>query len=89
MENLLTNNELKRRGVAAIEGGLQHGPVHIYKRNQPVAVALSESDYRRLLAAGKAAMPGNTALEWLLAQSSTGTRSKTEIDALLQEERAW
>ena len=91
MPNTLTVAELKRRGMAAIEEGLRHGPVHIVKRNKPAAVVLSEDAYARLTqaATGASALPGVTAIEWLLAQPSRGRRSKAEIDAALDEERAW
>jgi len=89
MANTLTVAELKRRGMAAIEEGLQRGPVHIVKRNKPAAVVLSEEEYERL-AHGKVARPqGMTAVQWLLAQPVTGMRSKEEIDAELKVERAW
>ncbi|MCP9815005.1 hypothetical protein [Synechococcus lacustris] len=41
-QNVLTSAELKRRGIAAIEQALQHGPVHLLKRNRSAAVVLSE-----------------------------------------------
>lgn len=87
--NTLTVAELKRRGMAAIEDGLRHGPVHIVKRNRPAAVVLSEDDYLRL-AHGKVAVPsGLTAIQWLLSQPTTGKRSKAKIDADLNAERDW
>jgi hypothetical protein len=46
--NTLTAAELKRRGMAAIEDRLRHGPVHLMKHNKPSAVVLSEDDYARL-----------------------------------------
>ena len=46
--NALTSAELKRRGIAAIEQALQHGPVHLLKRNRSAAVVLSEQHYRQL-----------------------------------------
>jgi len=88
MNNTVTVAEIKRRGMAAIEEGLRRGPLHIVKRNKPAAVVLSEDEYLRL-ANGKAAQPGLTALQWLLAQPVTGKRSKAEIDASLDAERAW
>ena len=87
--NTLTVAELKRRGMAAIEDGLRHGPVHIVKRNRPAAVVLSEDDYQRL-AHGKVAIPdGLTAMQWLLLRPATGKRSKAAIDAKLKAERDW
>ena len=89
MNNTLTVAELKRRGMAAIEDGLRHGPVHIIKRNKAAAVVLSEEEYRRLVAGRAQLRPGMTALEWLLAQPAVGARDKADIDTALAEERAW
>ena len=38
LQNALTSAELKRRGIAAIEQVLQHGPVHLSRRNRSVAL---------------------------------------------------
>ncbi|WP_175821462.1 type II toxin-antitoxin system Phd/YefM family antitoxin [Burkholderia sp. BCC0419] len=88
MNNTLTVAELKRRGMAAIEEGLQHGPIHIMKRNRATAVVLSEEEYQRLTG-GRSAAAGMTAVQWLLSQTGTGTRDKVEIDTALAEERDW
>ncbi|QEA13301.1 type II toxin-antitoxin system Phd/YefM family antitoxin [Comamonas flocculans] len=89
--NTLTIAEIKRRGMAAIGEKLQHGPVHVLKRNRPAAVMLSEEEYRRLTSAQSPLVPGMTAAQWLLAQTQapTGHRERAEIDAALAEERAW
>lgn len=91
--NLLTAAELKRRGMAAIEEGLQHGPLHIVKRNRPTAVVLSETDYERLSkAAGdsRARRAPGSALDWLLRHTPQAKRSRKQIDAELATERdAW
>ncbi|AUM01283.1 hypothetical protein B4966_14785 [Rhodocyclaceae bacterium] len=87
--NTLTVAEIKRRGMAAIEEGLRCGPVHIVKRNKPAAVVLSEEEYQRLTAGRPPAPSGMTAVQWLLAQSTGGTRSKENIDAALAAERDW
>lgn len=89
MDNTITAAEIKRRGMAAIEQGLRRGPVHIVKRNKLAAVVLSEDEYRRLTQAEAPAPPGMTALQWLLAHPSKGTRSKARIDADLKAERNW
>ena len=39
LQNALTSAELKRRGIAAIEQALQHGPVHLLKRNRLAVLA--------------------------------------------------
>lgn len=89
MNNVLTVAELKRRGMAAIEEGLQHGPIHIMKRNRAAAVVLSEEEYLRLTNGRSPVTPGMTAMQWLLQQPSAGSREKAEIDADLAEERNW
>lgn len=87
--NTLTVAELKRRGMAAIEEGLRHGPVHIVKRNKPAAVVISEDEYQRL-AHGRIVKPfGITALQWLLSGPTNGKRSKRQIDAELKAGRDW
>ena len=88
MNNTVTVSEIKRRGMAAIEDGLRRGPLHIVKRNKPAAVVLSEDEYLRLVN-GKAAQTGLTAVQWLLGQPAAGKRSKADIDAGLNAERAW
>lgn len=89
--NVLTSAELKRRGIAAIEDALQRGPVQLLKRNHTAAVVLSEQHYRQLQQrAVQPPVPGQSALEWLLMQPTAAhPRSKAEIDAELQAERAW
>lgn len=89
MENMLTAAELKRRGMAAIEAGLKRGPVQLFKRNKPAAVVLTPADYQHLLHADKRALPGMTALEWLLSQADEGKLTKSQIDQRLRDERSW
>ena len=48
MQNVVTVSEIKRGGLAVIEESSWRGPVHIVKRNKPVAVVLSEAEYQRL-----------------------------------------
>lgn len=89
MTNTLTAAEIKRRGMAAIEEGLRRGPVHIFKRNKPAAVVLSEADYQRLAHGKVVALEGMTAVQWLLERKEPGGRSKARIDADLKAERNW
>lgn len=86
--NSLTAAELKRRGMAAIEERLRHGPVHLVKRNRAAAVVLSEAQYAELTQAKQGpAHPGMTALQWLLSQPATGSKSKRQLDRELRAER--
>ena len=47
--NTVAAQELKRRGVIALEENLKRGPVHVLKRNRPVCVVLSEEEFRELV----------------------------------------
>lgn len=85
MHNTITVAEIKRRGMAAIEEGLEHGPLHIVKRNRPAAVVLSEQEYARLTRGHHQHPHGMSAVQWLLAHAGEGGRSKEEIDAGLRK----
>lgn len=88
--NTLTAAELKRRGWAALEESLQHGPVHITKHNKAAAVVLSEAEYSRLTSAAPAANSGITAAQWLLGHAAKAGKSKVDLDRTLRKERdAW
>lgn len=86
--NSLSAAELKRRGMAAIEEGLRHGPVQLTKHNKPAAVVLSAQDYERLSSRNGPDQPGMSAIQWLLEQQPVkGARSKRQLDRMLREER--
>lgn len=89
VDNVLAVAELMRRGMAAIEEGLQRGPLRILKRNRLAAVVLSEDQYRRLTGEQSGAVPGLSVVQWLLMQPATGERSKADLVARLAGERDW
>jgi PHD/YefM family antitoxin component YafN of YafNO toxin-antitoxin module len=43
--------EIKRRGITAVDEALKEGPVHIIKNNRPEYVVVSEERYQELLEA--------------------------------------
>ena len=47
--NTLPAQEIKRRGIAAVDDLLESGDVHIIKNNQPQYVVVTESRYRELI----------------------------------------
>jgi len=84
MENTITAQEIKRRGISAVDEALRQGPVHVIQRNQPRYVILSEDDYQRLFRRTKA----QTELwQKMLEAPETNGRSKQDIDQQLAEER--
>lgn len=89
MPNTVTIAEIKRRGMAALDDALRHGPVHITKRNKAAAVVLTTEAYQRLVDQRTATPDGMSALQWLLTEPSAGKRSQADIDAALARERDW
>jgi PHD/YefM family antitoxin component YafN of YafNO toxin-antitoxin module len=49
--NTLPAQEIKRRGIAAVDDLIEAGDVHIIRNNQPQYVVLSEIRYRELIEA--------------------------------------
>ena len=49
--NTLAAQEIKRKGISAVDEVLKEGPVHIIKNNQPQYVVLSEERYQELVEA--------------------------------------
>ncbi len=47
--NTVAAQDVKRRGVAALQERLLEGPVYVIKHNRPVCVVLSEEAYRDLV----------------------------------------
>lgn len=85
MENTITANEIKRRGISAVDDALLKGPVHVIQRNRPRYVILSQEEYQRL-----AHLPQARTALWnrlMEGQPPTNTRSKNEIDQQINEER--
>ena len=82
--------EIKRRGISAVDELLQEGPVQIIKQNRPRYVVLGIEAYLELVA-GRSATSGPSAWDWLdkpvPGRASPG-RSKADIDAALACERA-
>ena len=77
--NTISAQEIKRRGISALDELLKDGPVLVIKNNRPTYVVMSEKDYARLIE--------QRGLWELLEQPTRGTRSKEDIDAQVCAER--
>lgn len=84
--NIVSAQDIKRRGMVVIEEALVQGPVRILKYNRPAAVVLSEDDYQLLLAGQQTR--SHSVQEWLAAYTPTGSRSRADIDRELAQARA-
>lgn len=82
----LPAQELKRRGLAAVEELLPGGPVEVIKRNRPACVVVSVELYRDLTARRRAG--AGTLVSELFSLPARGRRSRKELDAALREERS-
>jgi PHD/YefM family antitoxin component YafN of YafNO toxin-antitoxin module len=49
--NAIAAQDIKKRGISAVDDALKEGPVHVIKNNQPSYVVLSEKRYRELIEA--------------------------------------
>jgi len=47
--NLIAAQEIKRRGIAAVDALLERGPVRIIRNNRPRYVVMSETEYDTML----------------------------------------
>ncbi|RFF26766.1 MULTISPECIES: type II toxin-antitoxin system Phd/YefM family antitoxin [unclassified Wenzhouxiangella] len=87
MENTITAEEIKRRGISAVDEALKYGPVHVIQRSKRRYVILSEENYQSLARHSQA----RSAI-WSHVTSGTSeqSRSKADIDQQIQKERrAW
>jgi PHD/YefM family antitoxin component YafN of YafNO toxin-antitoxin module len=49
--NAIPAQEIKRRGIAAVDDLIEKGDLHVIRNNQPQYVVLSEERYRELMVA--------------------------------------
>ena len=47
--NTIPAQELKRRGIAAVDGLIKSGDVHVIRNNRPEYVVLTEERYKQLV----------------------------------------
>jgi PHD/YefM family antitoxin component YafN of YafNO toxin-antitoxin module len=48
--NTISAQELKRRGIAAVDDAIDRGDIHVIRNNRPQYVVLSEARYQELVA---------------------------------------
>ena len=49
--NAIAAQEIKRKGISAVDEALKEGPVHVIKNNRPRYVVMTEARYRDLIEA--------------------------------------
>ena len=81
--NSIPAQEIKRRGISALDEALRQGPVHVIKNNRPQYVVLTEERFQELLGAQQSAMRDSlrTSLEDLKADR---TNRYDDVDSLMR-----
>lgn len=81
--NSLPAQELKRRGIAAVDDLIANGDVHVIRNNQPQYVVLSETRYQELIAEANEAYLERVRMALEEVKNGRVTRFAT-VDDLLQ-----
>ena len=75
--------DIKRRGISAVDEALRDGPVHVIKNNRPSYVVLTEAAYAELLESSRDA--ARARLRESLNDLDAGRTNRYEnVDALMQ-----
>jgi len=81
--------DIKRKGIAAVDEALKDGPVHVIKNNRAQYVVISEERYKELIEAEDEAYIARikTSLEDVKAGRTRKFNSADELLKALDEER--
>lgn len=81
--NVILAQEIRRRGIAAVDEALALGPVHIIKNSRPQYVVLTEEYYSELLEDQQAA--AETRIKTSLEEAKAGRVTRHEsVETLMQ-----
>ena len=81
--NTIPAQEIKRRGIAAVDDLISKGDVHIIRNNQPQYVVLSEMRYRELIEAQEEAYTARVLAS--LADVKAGRVTRGMAEDLIKE----
>ncbi|MBI5444119.1 MAG: type II toxin-antitoxin system Phd/YefM family antitoxin [Deltaproteobacteria bacterium] len=86
--NSIPAQEIKRRGIAAVDDLIAEGDVHVIRNNRPQYVVLSEERYQELMAAEREAHYARVraSLEDVKAGRTRTFRTAGELLKALDEE---
>ena len=84
----ISASELERRGLAALDGMLDGGPVRVIRGDRTAFVAMSADEHARLSAGAASGRPASIWELLLVPPRTDGAgRTREEIDAALDAER--
>ena len=82
--NSIPAQEIKRRGISAVDEALRQGPVHVIKNNRPQYVVMTEDRFQELLEAQSSAALDS--LQISLDDLKAGRVNRyDDVDALMRE----
>jgi PHD/YefM family antitoxin component YafN of YafNO toxin-antitoxin module len=80
--NTIAAQEIKRRGIGAVDKALAQGPVRVFKSNQPRYVILSDEDYEELLSDLAEARLAASEADWKAGRVRRGTAKQLMAEIL-------
>jgi PHD/YefM family antitoxin component YafN of YafNO toxin-antitoxin module len=80
--------EIKRRGISAVDELLREGAVHVIQRNRPRYVILNEAQYEELLEARREAFLVNVRAALAEVEAGLATRYDTIEDLMAAIDQA-
>jgi PHD/YefM family antitoxin component YafN of YafNO toxin-antitoxin module len=80
--NTISAQELKRRGIAAVDDIIAKGDIHVIRNNEPQYVVLSEARYQELVAEANEAYLARVRASLEDVRSGRVKRFKTAEDLL-------
>lgn len=81
--NTIPAREIKRRGIGAVDELLEHGPVHVVQRDEPVYVIMTEARYQELVEAEEEATVAR--VKEALKEVEAGRARKVTAAELIKE----
>lgn len=81
--NTVPAQDIKRRGISAVDEALDQGPVHIIKNNRPQYVVMTEESYQELLEAQQEAALARIRTSLEDARAGRVTRHES-VEALMR-----
>ena len=81
--NSIPAQDIKRRGISAVDEALRDGPVHVIKNNRPSYVVLTEAAYAELLESSHDAAKASLR-ESLIDLEAVRTSHYENADALMK-----
>jgi PHD/YefM family antitoxin component YafN of YafNO toxin-antitoxin module len=81
--NTIPAQEIKRRGIAAVDGMIAKGDVHVIRNNQPQYVVLTEARYQELVAEAEEAYQARVKAS--LQDVAAGRVTRGTADELIKE----